>query len=275
MSVAVQKKHATQNNIFSLLFSDSDICPVAMFKLYKSKLNDDFNHLWQRPKQGKLHYTDPIWFDKQRVGHDPLERYMKFLAKDVPLSSEDYTNHSIRATCITLLDRAQFESRHIIALTGHKSENTIKQYAKGCSNEKKRQMSNELASKIEPKKKKPTTGENTKITESATTPNAPSFDLGTFDFLPFEEDDDILMKYLNENPQLGSDVPVDNKAIAVPPSVKTPVPTNISTPAAPPLQPNVMTNTVQNVQNIGYPPIAPKFLFSNSNVTINYNFNSK
>ena len=110
-----------------------------MFKLYKSKLHQNYNHLWQCLKQGNIHFSDPVWFDKQRVGHDPLDRYMKYLSEEAGLSSNQYTNHSIRATCITLLDRAQFEARHIIAISGHKSENTIKQYSKGCSSEKKRE----------------------------------------------------------------------------------------------------------------------------------------
>ena len=93
-----------------------------MFKLYKSKLNEDVHYLWQRPKLGRIHYTDEIWYDKQHVSHDPLECYFKYWAKEVKLSSHQYTNHSIRATWITLLDNAQFEARHIIAIT----EKTIK-----------------------------------------------------------------------------------------------------------------------------------------------------
>ena len=83
--------------------------------------------------------------------HEPLERYMKYLSTEAGLSMDEYTNHSIHAMCITLLDRAKFEARHIIAITGHKSESTIKAYAKGCSNEKKREMSDALATKILPK----------------------------------------------------------------------------------------------------------------------------
>ena len=52
-----------------------------MFKLYKSKINNDLDYLWQRPNTGKIHYTDPVWYDKQRVGRDPLECYFKFWQK--------------------------------------------------------------------------------------------------------------------------------------------------------------------------------------------------
>ena len=63
------------------------------------------------------------------MGHNPLETFMKDLALDAQLSQKDYTNHSIRVTCISNLDKAGFESRHIIAVSGHKSEAIVHDYA--------------------------------------------------------------------------------------------------------------------------------------------------
>ena len=37
-----------------------------------------------------------------------------------------HTNHSIIATCITLLDEAGMEARHIMCLLGHRSETLVK-----------------------------------------------------------------------------------------------------------------------------------------------------
>lgn len=53
--------------------------------------------------------------------------------------SKRYTNHSIRSTVMGILDEL-FEGRHVIALSGHKSENTIKQYARRLAPKKKREM---------------------------------------------------------------------------------------------------------------------------------------
>ena len=53
---------------------------------------------------------------------------MKYLCKEACLSTNLYTNHSIRATCITMLDGCKFESRHIINMSGHKSGSIIHQY---------------------------------------------------------------------------------------------------------------------------------------------------
>ena len=39
-----------------------------------------------------------------------------------------YTNHSVRATCITLLLKANVPGRHIMAISGHKSESFLQHY---------------------------------------------------------------------------------------------------------------------------------------------------
>ena len=108
------------------------------FRLLQQKSNPEIDWLWQKPKKsGTVHYTDPIWFEPCRVGKDMLERFMKAnLQKCVQLEGV-YTNHSIRATVITMLDKAGFEARHIIHLSSHKSENTIKEYSVKCPEDKK------------------------------------------------------------------------------------------------------------------------------------------
>ena len=65
---------------------------------------------------------------------------MKQLCVDAKLSRLDYTNHSIRSTCITNLDKYGFEARHITAVSGHKSEATVKEYSVKCPENKKREM---------------------------------------------------------------------------------------------------------------------------------------
>jgi hypothetical protein len=59
--------------------------------------------------------------------------------------SRVYTNHCIRATCITLLSEAGFEGRHIITLSGHRSEEGIKGYCRDTSEEQKRDMSKSIS----------------------------------------------------------------------------------------------------------------------------------
>ncbi len=72
---------------------------------------------------------------------------MKELSEAAKLSMI-YTNYSMHATCITNLDQAGFESRHIMAVSSHKSESTVKTYACQCPENKKQEMSMSLAQKI-------------------------------------------------------------------------------------------------------------------------------
>ena len=56
-----------------------------------------------------------------------------------------YTNHSVRATAITLWSDAQVPSRHIMAISGHRSEASLKSYNTRPSSEQLRACSDILS----------------------------------------------------------------------------------------------------------------------------------
>ena len=60
------------------------------------------------------------------------------------------TNHSIRATTVTVLSAANIESRYIRAITGHQSEESIKSYCDTPTFEQFKRMSNELSEFFDP-----------------------------------------------------------------------------------------------------------------------------
>ena len=204
---------------------------------------------------------------------------MKFLQKNVKLDG-DYTNHSIRATVITNLDRDGFEGRHIIQLSSHKSENTIKEYSVRCPEIKRKQMFDSLSNAITPKRAKVPSFTVSKPPQSPTecdkTPensgqqeaivpqvsdvkkNLPSFDL-----FPIEDmatiDDNVLSDLLNnefEHHDNSALVPVTTTQNAVNPAVPSTINTQVNTI-------NVPQRSVNRM---------PVMYFPNSNVTINYNF---
>ena len=92
-------------------------CPVTSFELYIKHLNPLNEYLFQR-------------------GEGSLGEKMKKISKDANLS-KTYTNHSIRATAVTILDRSGFEARHIMAVSGHKNESSIRSYCKTDMSTKK------------------------------------------------------------------------------------------------------------------------------------------
>ena len=255
-----------------------NLCPVITFKLYMSKLDPTSPFLWQKAKQGRLHYTDKTWFESRRVGKDLLNRYMKFLQKNVTLDGI-YTNHSIRATVITRLDNDGFEARHIIQLSSHKNESTIKEYSVKCPENKRKAMFNSLSNAMQPrfKKIKPKPSPSSTVAKppepTPQTPdnqqnipqlldvkeNLPSFELmplGALDTI----DDAVLADLLNDDFEFGDST--------------TGTKTDQNDPKQQQIVANPTINTQVNTINVPMPnmPNIPMMYFPNSSVTINYNF---
>lgn len=106
-----------------------------IFEKYIAKLNADCNSLWQRPKTS-IDDRSPVLYDNMVV-ENVLGSMMQRISKDAGLSCV-YTNHCVRATCITMLDECGYESQHIIGISKHKSVSSLKQYSSKLSNSKKR-----------------------------------------------------------------------------------------------------------------------------------------
>ena len=69
---------------------------------------------------------------------------MKEISKLASLS-KIYTNHSVRATAITLWSDRQVPSRHIMAISGHRSEVSLRNYNARPSSEQLRACSDILS----------------------------------------------------------------------------------------------------------------------------------
>lgn len=62
---------------------------------------------------------------------------MKTISMKAELSTL-HTNYCIRDTCITSLDQRDKEARHIMFVSGHKSETSLKNYSRYVSETKKK-----------------------------------------------------------------------------------------------------------------------------------------
>ena len=242
-----------------------------------SKLNKSTNILWQKPKTGRLHFTDEEWYDKRPVGKDMLERFMKIsLSKNIKLKG-DYTNHSIRATVISTLHNDGFEARHIMTLSSHKSEATIKEYAVKCPDNKRKEMFASLSNALTPKSKQP------KIAHALTNPqkgdenkenptindikqNLPNFNLQPID--DFDTiDDSILANLVYHNYLLRPEninTNYNNQGVASALSPQT---------AQTPQTINTQVNTINQSIPMQHFSCLSQMQFNNSSVTINYNYN--
>ena len=303
------KNDILTQNCHPYLISDLPFDPLDMYLFYKGKLHPECEFLFQKPRKN-IYYHDPVWYEPRRIGHNPIETFMRNLSYSAQLSRNDYTNHSIRSTCISNLDRLGFEARHITALSGHKSEATIKEYSVKCPENKKREMCDALVSTLHPQAKKRKSTPTATVTSppeqqpNCNTPNTLSTineaDLNsikkeTFDLLEFNnpEDDAILQKYLDENEAfLDAALQNPNEQTKQTPNITTNQPIQQTEQKQPETQNKANTPAIEHQNNAITPqplgnvtntfnqfqppmPIIPRMLFSHSNVTVNYNFITK
>ena len=81
-------------------------------KVYMAKLNPQCDAFFQYPrKNSKWNYHDEVWFDAQPIGDNKLDGMMTIISEEAKLSKM-HTNHSVRATAITLWLNAGVQKRY-------------------------------------------------------------------------------------------------------------------------------------------------------------------
>ena len=115
---------------------DDPLCPVASFKKYIEHLNPENPYLWQKALEGgHLKSNKNVWYSKHHIGRNTLGKFMGEVSKHCKLSKV-YHNHSIRATGITVLTRMNYTNSQIMAISGHKSVQSLSIYQKTAQKEK-------------------------------------------------------------------------------------------------------------------------------------------
>ena len=109
------------------------LCPVRSFENYIGKLSKDSNMLWQQPLKN-INRRD-TWYLSQHYGHNTLDKFMRRISEKINLS-QVYTNHCIRVTGVTNLNRSHFTAKQIMSISGHKSLESLAIYQKVTSDEK-------------------------------------------------------------------------------------------------------------------------------------------
>lgn len=99
---------------------------------------------FQRPHPIKPTNENSPWFMNAVVGEKKLQSMMKEISQLASLSCT-YTNHCIRATTCTILDRAGHKTHEIMAVTGHKNESSVRSYVNRLSIGQKQKLSESLS----------------------------------------------------------------------------------------------------------------------------------
>lgn len=142
--------HDDEDESDGKIFEDqqSTRCPFRTIQSYLSHLNPDLDCLFQRPKDPatqKFNSADEsVWYARAPLGENTLNSMLKQMC--IKSGIEPYlTNHSIRATSVTILSNANCQTRHIKAITGHKSDQSIEAYNSRPSFEQQEAMSSILS----------------------------------------------------------------------------------------------------------------------------------
>jgi len=118
-------------------------CPVDYLKQLLSVLNPEEEALFQRPKRN-FSPTDKVWYDKAPIGVNTLGNMMKNISTDAHLNTI-YTNHSVRSTSVTMLDRAGIPVHRIMQVSGHRNEASVRVYSERQTMAQQKQCSDILA----------------------------------------------------------------------------------------------------------------------------------
>ena len=108
----------------------SSRCMVRLLDKYLERLPPDAEYMYMRPlDKTNLKQT---WYTKQRVGYNTLKGFIPKLFATSGLEGL-YTNHSLRATSITRMFKADVPEKIIAEKSGHKSLKALRMYERTSS----------------------------------------------------------------------------------------------------------------------------------------------
>lgn len=271
--------------------TDGDGCPVASFEKYISKLNPNNSALFQAPLKSAPCDSEKPWYKNAPLGEKQLGNFMSRLSLAAGLSRR-YTNHSLRSTCITVLDESGFDSRDICNVSGHRNERSIRTYVGRPNDAKKQKLSDALSSSIgyvpprptgisgndkpsTSKNEKPSTSGSEKASQKPSRPCVSKPPVVPLDPNEGTEDENLM----SQSPEFQIEMPMspilsssqletlEELTVQV---QRVPEPQALAVPSNMIQQSSLHTSRV--IQRQIQPMAQQPFTFNNCNVTINYNY---
>ena len=126
-------------------------CPVQALKLLISKTHKDATSLFNNCFREALTCpnTVSVWYDTKGLAKRTFSNFMADICKSSKLS-KSYTPHCLGATAIQAMNDRGFSSRHIMFMSGHRCEASLKSYSRNPSAQQKKALSSTLSKVIKP-----------------------------------------------------------------------------------------------------------------------------
>lgn len=109
-------------------------CPIKFFEQLVSKRPSELKAsgpLYLTPLRKQRNWSkEDVWFSRTPVGMNYINKFMNSMAHDAGLdvTGKNFTNHSLRKTTVKKLKKAGVSNTDIMAITGHKSEQSLADY---------------------------------------------------------------------------------------------------------------------------------------------------
>ena len=122
--------------------TNNELCPVFYYKEFKSHRPEEMNSA-ESPFYLAINYRrrpgSNVWYMRAPLGKNEIGKLMKTAAQSAGLQG-NFTNHTVRKTCISRLMDAEVSLNYVAQLSGHKNLKSLDSY-KAASADHQRKMS--------------------------------------------------------------------------------------------------------------------------------------
>lgn len=124
----------------------TDTCPVKMLKFLIEKTDESATSLFNKYTNDALSLPNSTskWFINAPLQKRTFSNFMKDISKADGLS-QIFTGHCLRATAIQHLNDEGYEARHIMYMSDHKNEGSLRSYNRKVSSAQKLCLSSSLS----------------------------------------------------------------------------------------------------------------------------------
>lgn len=125
------------------IYESGDVnCPIGLIKYFLSKQCRDAKYLFNGIVKEAISHPagQETWFNDKPLGKTTFSNFMTDICK-YSHTTQRYTAHCLRATAIQAMNDAGFETRHIMSMSGHRCESSLKHYNRRMSETQKESVS--------------------------------------------------------------------------------------------------------------------------------------
>jgi hypothetical protein len=117
-------------------------CPLESLRYTDSQAHSLFNNCIKDALTSPQSTT--IWYSAVPCKQYQFSKFMPDVSRNGECSRR-YTAHCLRSTAIQGLNDQGFELRHIMFMSGHRNEASVRSYNRECSNDQKHRVSTAIA----------------------------------------------------------------------------------------------------------------------------------